>query len=216
MPELGSGFPILYNAETEDLFFSSGNLQVGEALGYRWQRDDETLGFDAIVFHYRRDLADRVELTGTNYGGDLDLLSLDEVDPAARLPIDGRKKEEYGARIYVEWHRATLIAQITAQDVAGLKREGWELEGGYALPWSCGPIRSIQPALRLSGLETHFRGTVYPAPSIWWEWAKLDVGVRVGLPRGLDVTAEYTIHDIDAPRRPVAQRETLVTLRWRV
>ena len=59
-PELGSGFPILYNAETEDLFFDTSNVQIGEALGYRWQSDDETLGFDVIVFHYQRDLADTV------------------------------------------------------------------------------------------------------------------------------------------------------------
>ncbi|HEX8617523.1 MAG TPA: hypothetical protein VF911_08055 [Thermoanaerobaculia bacterium] len=214
--ELGPGFPILYNAESEDLFFNGDNLQLGEAVGYRWQRDDETLGFDAIVFHYRRDLADTVELTGTEYGGDLDILALTEVNPAARLPFSGRKKEEYGARLFAEWHNATLIAQITAQNIAGLKREGWELEAGYSIPFTFGPIRSIQPALRVSGLETHFRGTIFPAPSVWWEWTKFDAGVRIGLPRGLDVTAEYTMHDIDAPRRPVAEREMLVTLRWRV
>ncbi|MEA2463732.1 MAG: hypothetical protein QOJ98_1479 [Acidobacteriota bacterium] len=215
-PEYGSGFPILYNAESEDLLFKTDNLQLGEALGYRWQRADETLGFDAIVFHYRRDLADTVELYGTGYGGDLDILSVGELSPVVTLPISGRKKEEYGARVYAEWHQATLIAQVTAQDVAGLKREGWELEAGYQLPFKLGPIQSIQPALRVSGLETHYHGTIFPAPSVWWEWTKFDAGVRIGLPRGFDVTAEYTVHDIAAPRRPVAQRETLVTVRWRV
>ena len=214
-PEYGSGFPILYNAETEDLVFHSDNLQIGEAVGYRWQREDETAGFDAILFHYRRDLADTVELTGTRYGGDLDVLSVAELNPAVQLPISGRNKEEYGARIFAEWHNATVIAQVTAQDVAGLKREGWELEAAYRIPLSLGPIQSIQPALRVSGLETHFRGTVFPAPSVWWEWTKFDGGVRVGLTRGFDVTLEYTVHDIDTARRPVSQRETLVTLRWR-
>ncbi len=215
-PEYKSGFPILYNAESEDFIFNSNNLQFGEALGYRWQRQDETLGFDAIVFHYSRDLADTVDLYGTGYGGDLDVLTVGELDPAVTLPISGRKKEEYGFRVYAEWHQATVIAQVTAQEVAGLKREGWELELGYRIPWTLGPIRSIQPALRVSGLETHYRGTRFPSPSVWWEWAKLDAGVRIELPRGLDLTAEYTVHDIAAPARPVAQRETLVTLRWRV
>ncbi|HEU4886798.1 MAG TPA: hypothetical protein VFV49_02855, partial [Thermoanaerobaculia bacterium] len=72
--DFGSGFPILYNAEVEDLVFDTSNMQTGEALGYRWQRENETLGFDLIVFHYRRELADTVELTGTAYGGDLDVL----------------------------------------------------------------------------------------------------------------------------------------------
>jgi hypothetical protein len=216
IPQVNSGFVILYNAETEDLVFDPNNMQLGEAVGYRWQRPDETLGFDAIVFHYNRDLADEVDLTGTQYGGDLDILSVGELDPAVTLPISGRKKEEYGARVYAEWHQATLIAQVTAQEVAGLKREGWELEAGYRLPFALGPIRSIQPALRVSGLETHFHGTRFPAPSVWWEWTKYDAGVRIELPHGLDVTAEYTLHDISAPRRPVGERETLVTVRWRV
>jgi hypothetical protein len=126
-PELGSGFPILYNAETEDLVFDANHVQFGEGLGYRWQRPDETLGFDAIVFHYSRDMADTVELTGTEYGGDLDFLTVrgSEVgSPIDRgLPVSGNKKEELGARVYGEWHAATAIAQYTTQKVAGLERD---------------------------------------------------------------------------------------------
>ncbi|HYO76430.1 MAG TPA: hypothetical protein VE010_08205, partial [Thermoanaerobaculia bacterium] len=132
-PELGSGFPILYNAETEDLFFNTENVQLGEALGYRWQREDETLGFDAILFHYRRDLADTVELTGTRYGGDLDLLDASDAG-GGRLATEGRTKEELGIRVYSEWHNLTAIAQFTAQSIAGLEREGWEVELGYRIP----------------------------------------------------------------------------------
>ena len=140
--DFGSGFPILYNAETEDLFFNTENVQLGEAIGYRWQRDDQTAGIDAIVFHYERDMADRVELTGTNYGGDLDLLVLDEIPgkPPVGLPIEGRKKREVGARVYAEWHAATFIAQYTAQTIAGLDRSGWELEAGYRFPLAMGPV----------------------------------------------------------------------------
>ena len=222
-PEYGSGFPILYNAETEDLFFNTSHVQVGEALGYRWQREDETLGFDAIVFHYQRDLADREELTGTIYGGDLDLLRVGAPedpglpnDPVRGLPIDGRMKREYGARVFAEWHAATLIAQFTKQNIAGLQREGYEAELGYRIALSLGPIQSIQPAVRFSSLKNRF-GPVpnFPAPSIWWNWEKFDAGIRVGLPRGFDVTAEYTTHSVDS-RFPLGLRETMVTLRWRV
>jgi hypothetical protein len=31
----------------------------------------------------------------------------------------------------------------------------------------------------------------YPAPSVGWVWKKYDFGVRVGIVRGIDVTAEY-------------------------
>jgi hypothetical protein len=223
-PELGSGFPILYNAETEDLFFDTSNVQIGEALGYRWQSEDESRGFDVIVFHYQRDLADTVRLTGTEYGGDLDLLVVkgsevgDAIDRG--LPItDSRKKEELGARIYGEWGNATAIAQMTWQEVAGLEREGWELELGYRWALKLGPIESIQPAVRVSNLDNHFIGhPQFPATSVRWDWRKYDAGVRVGLTHGLDVTLEYATHDAfnAAGRVPIDMSEALVTVRWRI
>jgi hypothetical protein len=222
-PELGSGFPILYNAETEDLVFDANHVQYGEALGYRWQRPDETLGFDAIVFHYERDLADTVELSGTRYGGDLDLLVVkgsevnDVIDRG--LPISGRKKEEYGARVYGEWHAATVIGQITRQKVAGLEREGWELEAGYRIPLSFGPMESIQPAVRASNIDNHFVShPQFPAVSTTWDWRKYDAGVRVGFTHGLDVTFEYSTNDMTrvAGHLPFHLKEALVTVRWRM
>lgn len=222
-PELGSGFPILYNAETEDLFFDTSHVQLGEALGYRWQRENETLGFDVVVFHYRRDLADTVRLTGTEYGGDLDLLVVkgSEVGSAIDrgLPITGdTKKEEYGARLYSEWGNATAIAQVTWQNAAGLKRDGWELELGYRVPLKFGPFESIQPAIRVSNLDNHFIGhPQYPATSVRWDWRKYDAGLRIGLTHGLDVTLEYATHDTfnAAGRVPVDLSEALATIRWR-
>jgi hypothetical protein len=216
-PSVKSGFPILYNAETEDLFFNTNHVQWGEALGYRWQRDDQSAGFDAIVFHYQRELADREELTGTAYGGDLDLLVLDEIPGIAPrgLPIDGRDKIETGARVYAEWHSATLIAQYTQQSIAGNDRRGWEVEAGYHIPLAFGPIESIQPAVRASALRNDFGPVAgFPAPSIWWNWDKVDGGVRVGLKRGIDVTVEYTQHHVES-RFPLKLREALLTVRWR-
>lgn len=216
--ELGAGFPILYDAETEDLVFDTSNLEIGEGLGYRWQSDDESRGFDVLFFHYQRDLADTVELTGTRYGGDLDLLvvTVAEAGRAGRLPISGRNKEEYGARVYGEWGNASVIAQYTNQEVAGLERDGWELEAGYRIPLNLGPLQYIQPAVRASGLDNHFAPTPpFPAPSLWWDWQKYDAGVRVGLTHGLDVTMEYTHHEIESLRE-LHEREALVTVRWRM
>lgn len=223
-PKLGSGFPILYNAETEDLFFDTSHMQTGEALGYRWQRENETLGFDLIVFHYRRDLADSVRLTGTEYGGDLDFLVVEGFEAGGitrGLPIvpGDTNKEEYGARLFGEWGSATAIAQMTWQTVAGLKREGWELELGYEWALKLGPIESIQPAVRVSNLDNHFVGHLeYPPTSVRWDWRKYDAGVRVGLTRGFDVTVEYTTHDAFSRngRVPVDMSETLATVRWRL
>lgn len=221
--DFGSGFPILYNAETEDLFFNTEHVQWGEAIGYRWQSADEATGFDVIAFHYNREMSDREELTGTQYGGDLDILVLEpnELPPgtisnARGLPIDGRDKIEYGARLYAEWHAATVIAQFTNQTFAGNERHGWEVEAGYRFPLNLGFIESVQPAVRASSLRNDFGPVAgFPAPSIWWNWDKVDGGVRVGLKRGVDVTLEYTQHHIES-RFPLKQREALVTVRWRV
>lgn len=213
--DFGSGFPILYNAETEDLFFETDHVQIGEGLGYRWERADQTLGFDLIVFHYRRNLAQEEDLTGTFYGGDLDLLDGAPHIGVPSLPTQGRTKEEYGARLYAEWHGLTSTAQFTKQNVAGLQREGWELETGYHIPLNLGIIQSIQPAARLSGLTNRFTGPAfYTAPSVWWQWTKIDAGVRIAMKHGFDVTAETTKHNVGS-RFKLNLRETMVTVRWR-
>jgi hypothetical protein len=216
----GSGFPILYNAEVEGYAFRTSRLQFGQGIGYRWQRADQSAGFDIIAFHYRRDMDDEQDLTGTFYGADLDLL---DGTRGITLPLEGRKKEEFGARLYSEWRGLTAIAQFTKQHLAGLSREGYEGEVGYQIPFALGPqiggetlFQSIQPAVRWSGLTNRFRGMpTFVSPSIWWAWTKLDAGVRIGFARNVDLTVEYARQNIGAPRK-LRVPETLVTLRVRI
>ena len=213
---LNSGFPILYNAEVEEYAFNTNNLQFGQALGYRWQNGGQTFGFDVLAFHYKRSLAQEKNLTGTFYGGDLDLLN--GPFDGLSLPIHGRNKEETGARIYSEWHGLTTTVQYTKQRVAGLGREGYELETGYRIGTPYGWLASIQPAARYSGIRNDFRAAAnktFPAPSVWWPWAKIDYGVRIGFVRNIDVTIERTKHLVGSPRK-LNMAETLVTLRVRV
>ncbi|MGZ5477027.1 MAG: hypothetical protein ACXW29_12910 [Thermoanaerobaculia bacterium] len=220
-PRVKSGFPILYNAETESLFFDTEHPQVGEGLGYRWQNAAETMGFDAILFHYRRTMAEKAVLDGTFYGGDIFLL---RGPKDAGVPWHGRTKEEYGGRVYSEWHDLTAIAQFTKQAVAGLQRQGYEFEAGYKLNTPFGPhigsetlVQSIQPAVRISGITNRFRGNgnLYPAPSIWWPWTKIDAGVRIAFTKNTDLTIEHAKHNIGAPRK-LKVDETLATLRFRI
>ena len=218
-PPLKSGFPILYNAEVEGYFFNTSNLQFGQGVGYKWQRDDQTFGFDVLGFHYKRTMPYEENLTGTFYGADIDLLDGPE-EPGLHfgLPIHGDKKEETGGRLYLEWHGLTTNAQYTHQDVAGLGRNGWEVESGYQFNWELGPLRFIQPAARWSGLQNDFRAKAdkrYPAPSVWWPWTKIDYGVRIGFMYGIDLTVEHAKHNLGAPRK-LTLGETLVTLRVRV
>lgn len=211
--KLKSGFPIFYNAEVESLFFETDNVQIGEALGYRWQTDDQRAGFDLIVFHYKRDLAQSVDLHGTFYNGDIELLN--GAFGIGGFTLTSDDKEEFGARLYGEWGGLAGTAQFTQQDIGGLERYGWELELGYHFGLNLGWIESVQPAARFSVLENHFGSPTFPAPSVNWDWSKLDLGVRVGLPKGFDVTAEYTVHDVES-RTELELKEVLVTVRWRV
>ena len=217
-PRLKSGFPILYNTETEGYALKSDHVQVGEGIGYRWQNEAQTFGFDAIAFHYRRELAPKERLTGTFYGADIDLL--DDVEGVTGgLPIHGTRKQETGARIYAEWHHLTAIVQYTKQDAAGLYRQGEEAELGYEIQLLRGPLVSVMPVVRWSGLQNFFRGvgTRYPAPSVWWNWTKTDVGVRVAFARNIDLTVERTRHHVaNPPPTKLNREETLATVRIRL
>jgi hypothetical protein len=215
-PRLKSGFPILYNTETQGYSLNTEHLQVGEAIGYRWQNGAQTFGIDAIAFHYRRNMSDseKPARSGTFYGSDIDLLE----GPLDRgIALHGNRKEEAGGRIYTEWHHLTSTIQFTKQLFAGLHRQGEEIEAGYQIPLGNRWIPSIQPAVRWSGLQNFFKGdpTAFPAPSIWWNWTKTDYGVRIGLPHGSDVTVEHARHNIASPRK-IHPDETLVTVRVRI
>ncbi len=223
-PALKSGFPILYNTETEGYFLKTDHVQFGQGLGYRWQNAAHTAGFDAIAFHYRRSMADEEKLTGTFYGGDLDILNGPELPGVfISLPITSRIKEETGARIYVEWKGLTATLQGTKQNIAGLHRQGEELEAGYNFAIGKGPtvggeaiLQGIQPVARLSALQNSFKGPpMYPSPSMWWNWVKIDYGVRIALAKNTDVTIEHAKHNIVAPKK-LNLGETLVTVRVRV
>ncbi len=222
-PRLKSGFPILYDTRVEDLALDTKNKSLGQGLGYRWQNDAQTFGFDAVAFHYRRKLRDgeNAPLTGTFYGVDLDLLE----GPLDRgLPIRGDKKEETGARIYTELKGLTSTIQFTSQSVAGMHRSGAEAEFGYKFGWLGGPsvggeslLQNVQPAVRWSELHYGFKGNgaQYPAPSIWWNWTKIDAGIRIGFAKNVDLTIERARNNIGAPKK-IHPDETLATVRIRI
>jgi len=216
-PELKSGFPILYDTRVEDLALDTKRMSFGQGLGYRWQNDAQTFGFDAVAFHYRRKLRDddSAPLTGTFYGVDIDLLN----GPLGHsgLPLRDHKKEETGARIYTEWRGLTSTIQYTNQNLAGMHRSGAEGEFGYKFDVAAGPLVSIQPAVRLSELHYGFKGSalLYPAPSIWWNWTKIDAGLRIGFAKNIDLTIERARNNIGAPKK-IHPDEKLATVRIRI
>jgi hypothetical protein len=225
-PKLKSGIVILYDAEIEDLDVD-GDLELGGGLGLRFADPAGRNGLDVLAWAYRRTLADKVELEGTFYGGDLDILNGPEGHPDidSSLAIHGDQKKEVGGNVWLYWGGFSLFAQYVDQKLAGLPRTGLEGEASWRLdlplwlsvgerqlfPW-------IAPAVRWSKLDNGFGrppgGT--PAPSLFWDWTKIDYGLRLGIFQGTDLTLEYADNRfILASGAERENNEFLATLRWR-
>lgn len=222
VPRLGTGLPILYDAEVEDLSVD-GAEELGAGVGVRFADASGARAVDVLVWGYERELADTVRLEGTFYGGDLDLL--DGPLPGTGLPIRGNEKRELGANLWLYLDGLSFFGQYVDQEIAGLVRKGWEGEvawrldlpvfasvGGRQLfPW-------IAPAVRYSHFEPEFFGgsPQFPAISLRWEWDKLDWGVRVGVVQGIDLTIENADNTFVVRGADRSADEILATLRWRM
>ncbi|HVG10852.1 MAG TPA: hypothetical protein VNM67_24330 [Thermoanaerobaculia bacterium] len=222
-PELKSGIVILYDAEVEDLDVD-GDLELGGGVGVRFADEGGINGVDFLAWGYQRTLAETVELEGTFYGGDLDLLN----GPGNLTPfpaLRGDEKQEAGANIWVYFGGLSFFGQFVDQEIAGLPRTGLEAEIAWRfdLPlWlSIGDqqlFTFVAPAARYSELDNDFRNhPSTPAPSLAWDWKKLDAGLRVGIIPGADLTVEYSDHEFilgNGAKRD--NNELLTTFRWRV
>src|SRR5215210_2370799 len=139
-PELHTGVAILYDAEIEDID-ADGNLESGAALGYRFADQEGRNGLDVLAWGYRRKLANRVELEGTFYGGDLDTLN-GPIDARPALPIKDDDKREAGANVWLYLGGFCFFGQYVDQELAGLPRTGieGELAWRFELPlvWAVG------------------------------------------------------------------------------
>ena len=220
-PELKSGIVMFYDAEVED--FDYENPESGLALGFKAGDDAGVWIINVMAFAYRRDLGTDVGITGTFYGGDLDLLDGPVGSPGG-LPLEGNEKEEQGANLWLYAGSGTLFAQYVDSEMAGLASDGFEVEGSWDFEINSGlgaggkPIFPfIRPALRYSRWDAGFVGvgTAYPTPSVWWDWEKLDVGINFGLYPGLMLTLEQAQTEFETAGGWRENNETLATLSWR-
>jgi hypothetical protein len=212
-----AGFPILYDTQSTDVN-GSGRFQYGGGLGVRfnWGEGNRD-GVDAMGWYFRRTLADRVSLHGTFYSGDLRLLGGNPIP----LPVTGNEKTEYGANLEARIGPVHIFGQYVHQDIAGLVRHGYEAEVAWRIPlpglFASGDssvVNWIQPVVRVSAIEYDFAIPAgFVAPSFGWNWHKYDAGLRIGIIRGLDLTAEYARNDTRARSRVLHPDEFLMTLR---
>ena len=223
VPELQSGFPILYDAEVEDLDVD-GDLETGYGLGLRFGEPGSGHEVSFLAWAYQRKMAETVALNGTFYGGDIDLLNGPQ--NLFGLPIHGNDKKEVGGNLWIYQGGFSFFGQYVQQEIAGMDRTGYEGEVAWRfdLPvaWAAGGRQLfpyLQPVVRYSFLKPEFAGGSprFPAPSVRWEWTKLDYGLRMGIIEGVDLTIEFADNEMTlANGRQVSNDELLSTLRFRM
>ena len=217
-PELGTGIVIPYDADVRSLDFESP--EYGGAAGIRFVNAMGDRALDVMVFGYERDLDETVEIKGSFYGGDLDLL----LGPrnAFPFPVRGDRKREWGGNLWLYFDDLTLFGQYGDQDLAGLRRRGWEVEASYGFVEPFGSssdgeafLSHVTPAVRFSHLDPDFAAPrVTPSPSFAWPWEKWDFGLRVGLGAASDLTVEYSLNEFRLGSGEIGRNdEFLLTLR---
>jgi hypothetical protein len=213
-PVYNSGFPILYDAKPADINVS-GRFEWGAGLGARFAGEGRAL--DLLGWYFARTLEDAARIRGTFYEGDLDILR----GAGFPLPFRGDEKSEWGGNVEARFGGLRFFGQYVDQKIAELPRHGFELELAYRLRldglFLVGetPIGEfLQPVVRFSKIDNEFDGPrEYPARSVDWDWTKLDLGLRIGITRSVDLTLEYSRHDMVTARGTLHPDETLITLR---
>jgi len=213
-----SGFPILYDAQANDARLN-GKAQGGGGLGLRFASEDGRRGIDLLGWVFQRKLAASVPIEGTIYGGDIDIV--DDVPPGTSGWLEDDDKTEAGVNLEARWERFSLFGQWVRQDIGGLVRSGYEVEASYRVPtnglFAIGDqpwVNWVQPAVRVSRIDNDFAGPAgMLAPSFAWDWTKIDLGLRVGIVRNVDLTVEYARHDMRTKAAVLHPDELLVTLR---
>jgi hypothetical protein len=219
-PILQSGFPILYDAKAPDLNLSDGHFQVGGGAGVRFMSESGKKGIDAVGWYFQRTLVDQVPIRGSIYFGDIRFFQ--NFTPfGIAFDLQGRRKQDYGLNLDGQLGGAHLFGQYIRQDIAGLKRHGYEAETSFhvELPGLVSgdtPIFNwLEPVVRVSHIKNDFvTPPLYPGPSVGWDWTKYDFGIRLGIVGNVDLTAEYARNDARLFNgSKIHPDEALVTLR---
>jgi hypothetical protein len=212
-----TGLPILYDARATDV--STSRLEWGAGAGLRFGRPGSA-SVELLGWYFARDLAPTAHLHGSALPAELELLA-GEGHP---LPFHGNHRREWGVNLTARVAGLRVFAQWVDQDLAGLGRRGYEAEvawvqplDGLLLVGETPVLTWEQPALRVSYADLLFSGPREdPSLSVLWDWLKIDVGVRVGIVRGVDLTVEYSRHDAETPRATIHPDELLAVLRFSI
>jgi hypothetical protein len=197
----------------------TGEWELGAGLGFRLGAAGGGDGLDVLAWYFERELADRARIRGTYSEGELELLA----GVGIPLPVEGRDKTEFGANLHARLGGLRLFGQYVDQEIAGLGRTGLEVEVAWRFPlpglFASGDqpvVTWIQPAVRYSTIDNDFAGPAeFVAPSMFWDWEKIDAGLRFGIVRGTDLTIEFARNRMTLLSGKVLEPdELLATLRF--
>ena len=216
-PTFETGFPILYDAKF-GYVNATGHAETGLGLGAAWGGGGHA-GIDALGWYFTRRMAPTARIYDTEYPGELATLS----GAGFPIPTTGNRRREWGANVQAKAKGLRFFGQWVDQDLAGAGRYGLEAEVAwiFQLPGLFlvgeSPFGNwIQPTFRYSWIHNDFKAPLaYPRLAVAWPWKKYDFGLRFGMVRNVDLTAEYTFHQVfraaGLPSLPM--REFVVTLR---
>jgi hypothetical protein len=189
-------------------------------VGLRLVSGDAGRGIDVLGWYFERKLEDEARIHGSYYEGDLEML---RGAGGPKLDYSGRQREEHGVNLQARLAGLRVFGQYVQQDLAGLKRRGFEADLAYRIPTDglfvsgdSPMLNWIQPALRYSMIDNRFSGpSDFVAPSFFWDWTKLDAGVRLGIVARVDLTVEYERSRMTlASGRKITLGEVLATMRF--
>ena len=216
-PTFETGFPILYDAKFGNVN-ATGHAEVGLGLGGRWGGGQHA-GLDALGWYFTRRMARTARLPDSDYPGELAILG----GAGSPIPTRGDRRREWGANIQARAGGLRFFGQWVDQDLAGAGRYGLETEAAWICPLSGlflvgeSPFGNwIQPTFRFSWIHNRFKAPLsYPRLAVAWPWKKYDFGLRFGLVRNVDLSAEYTFHQVfrAAGLPNLLMKEFVVTLR---
>ncbi|MEO8359816.1 MAG: hypothetical protein ABI672_07280 [Vicinamibacteria bacterium] len=213
----GTGFPILYDAKVTDVNVG-GHLETGAGLGARILGDEKN-ALDVLGWYFQRRLSQTARVRGSDYPGELAIFQ----GAGFPIPNSGDRRHEWGVNIQAKADDFNVFGQWMSQDIAGVSRHGIEAEGTWTLQlpglFLVGESifgNWVQASFRVSWIHNDFLAPLaYPRLAIQWPWKKYDFGLRFGMVRNVDLTAEYTFHQVfrtaTLPNLPM--REFVLTLR---
>ncbi len=214
-----SDFPILYDAKVSEVNVT-GHLEKGFGLGARLGRRREGGRRRPRLVLRASPGRDRAT-QGARTGRESCVCSATRTSP---FKASGDQRHEWGVNLQAQGERAQRSSdsgwtRIWPEPAATVWRP--KSPGSFPSPasswWASRRSETgFNPRSVIHGSTTGSPPRInYPRLSVAWPWKKYDFGLRFGLVRNVDLTAEYTFHQIfrtaSLPNLPM--KEFVLTLR---